>query len=236
MIKVRKKDEMGYAKHEWLESIHHFSFAEYYDSSNINFGVLRVVNDDIVKPHTGFAKHPHQNMEILSYIIEGELTHVDSMGNQSILKKGELQYMSAGTGVFHSEENQGDVPVRFLQIWIIPEKENVTPKYGDFRFDWSKRLNQWLRLVSKDNLKAPVQLNQDVEISVIYLEEGKKTDYPVDVMRQIYLVQIEGKSKINNVEVFQQQAAEITDEFLTITAIENSHIMIIDMPKTKNFE
>ena len=125
---------MGRGIHGWLDSHFHFSFAEYYNPENINFGVLRVWNDDIVLPGTGFGTHPHDNMEIISYVLEGELSHADSMGNEQTLTRGQVQYMSAGTGITHSEYNHGEVPLRFFQIWIFADKRGYRPNYGDYRF------------------------------------------------------------------------------------------------------
>jgi len=134
---LRKIDntKMGSSDLGWLKSKFHFSFAEYYNPSNVNFGVLRVINDDLVKPGTGFDTHPHRDMEIISYIVDGELTHGDSMGNKRTLSRGHVQYMSAGTGVFHSEHNFGEETLRFLQIWIYPDKNGYEPNYGDYKFE-----------------------------------------------------------------------------------------------------
>ena len=133
MLRYIDHTKMGRGIHGWLDSHFHFSFAEYYNPQNIQFGVLRVVNDDMVQPGTGFDTHPHQNMEILSYVVQGELTHADNMGNEQTLTRGQVQYMSAGTGVLHSEYNMGKDLLRFLQIWILPDASGYQPNYGDYR-------------------------------------------------------------------------------------------------------
>ena len=164
---LRKLDHryMGGAVYDWLETTYHFSFADYYNEANINFGVLRVLNDDMIAPHTGFDTHPHKDMEIITYVVEGELTHKDSMGNVGILKRGQMQYMSAGTGITHSEYNNTDVPLRLLQIWIVPDKRGHQPTYGEYHFDWEARHNQWLHMVSDIHEDAPITINQDVNRS-----------------------------------------------------------------------
>ena len=131
MIRLISHKKMGRSSLGWLESWFHFSFAEYYNSDNINYGVLRVINDDTIRPGTGFDLHSHRDMEIITYVIDGELTHADSMNNQRTLKRGDVQYMSAGTGVVHSEHNLGEKPLRLLQIWILPDRRGLEPQYGD---------------------------------------------------------------------------------------------------------
>ena len=144
MIKVIKHENMGRSDRGWLHSLFHFSFAEYYKPDNIKFGALRVVNDDRFDPHGGFGMHPHDNMEIISYVVDGQLTHRDSLGNGSRLERGDVQYMSAGSGIMHSEYNDTNEPPRFLQIWILPDEKNAEPNYGDHRFDWEDRVGKWM--------------------------------------------------------------------------------------------
>ena len=191
MLRRIDVEKMGESNLGWLRSKFHFSFAEYFNEKNINFGVLRVLNDDIVEPGTGFPKHPHRDMEIISYVVEGEITHEDSMGNSSSLKRGEVQYMSAGTGVMHSEYNMGKENLRLLQIWILPDRKNHTPAYGEFRFKWEERENKFLHMVSSKEGDAPIKINQDVNFYASFLEKGKEIDFEVKSGRQAYLVQIE---------------------------------------------
>jgi redox-sensitive bicupin YhaK (pirin superfamily) len=231
MIRKIKNSDMGKSKNQWLDSIFHFSFADYFNIENISFGDLRVINDDLIQPHTGFDTHPHKDMEIISYGIEGELTHEDSMGSKGVIGRGQVQYMSAGTGVYHSEHNRGDVTARFLQIWVLPDKKNHTPQYGDFKFDWELRKNKWFHFVSSKAGDAPIKVNQDINFYALELDEGNEIDFAVGSRRQAYMVQIEGASTVNAVDLDQRDAAEIVEEDVKIKAKEKSHILIIEMTK-----
>lgn len=232
MLKKINSSNMGSSDLGWLKSKFHFSFAEYYNPDNIQFGVLRVINDDLIQPQTGFEMHPHRDMEIITYVINGELTHGDSMGNRNTITRGHVQYMSAGTGVFHSEHNLGNDILRLLQIWIYPNKYGLTPNYGDYRFNWEERKNKWFHMVSGIDGNAPVKIHQDVNIYSLDLDEGKEINFPVKTGRQAYLVQIEGTSIINNIELTDRDAMEIVEEELTINAVKQSHFLIIEMKKT----
>ncbi len=231
MLKRIESQKMGKSDLGWLHSIFHFSFAEYHNPDNINFGVLRVLNDDLIESNTGFDMHPHRDMEIISYVVDGELTHGDSMGNKSTLTRGQVQYMSAGTGVFHSEHNLSNTQARLLQIWIYPDKKGYTPDYGDYRFAWDMRKNKWLHIVSGKKGEAPVRLNQDANIYVLELDMGREISFPVEANRQAYLVQIEGTSTINGVVLNARDAMEIKEENITILANELSHFLVIEMGK-----
>ncbi len=229
MLKKIDHKNMGRSNLGWLKSIFHFSFAEYYNPKNIHFGKLRVVNDDLVEPSTGFDLHPHKEMEIISYVVDGELTHGDSMGNKNTITRGHVQYMSAGTGVFHSEHNLGEKTLRFLQIWIFPDKTGYEPNYGDYRFNWEERHNKLLHMVSGKDGNAPIKINQDTNIYALELEEGKEIQFPISEGRQAYLVQVEGGSTINNVELDTRDALEIVEEDIKIKAKRSAHIVIIEM-------
>lgn len=231
MIKKIDHNNMGKSNLGWLRSIFHFSFAEYYNPKNINFGVLRVINDDLIEAGTGFDTHPHRDMEIISYVVEGELTHGDSMGNKRTLSRGHVQYMSAGTGVLHSEHNLSNKLSRFLQIWIMPDKKGHTPNYGDYMFNWEERKNKWFHIVSSKEGGAPIKINQDANFYVLELDKGMEIEFPVSEGRQAYLVQVEGNSSINNVRLQARDAAEIVEENIKITAEETSHYLIIEMKK-----
>lgn len=223
---------MGKSDLGWLHSLFHFSFAEYYNPNNILFGALRVVNDDRVEPGSGFDTHPHKDMEIISYVVDGTLTHKDSMGNQRELTRGQVQYMSAGTGVFHSEFNLTDRPARFLQIWIFPDKDGHQPNYGDFRFTWEERENKWLHIVSGKEGAAPIKIHQDVDVHALSLEAGHEVEYPLRSGRQAYLIQIEGTGLVSGKALAPRDAAEITDEGrITLQATELSHYILLDMQK-----
>jgi redox-sensitive bicupin YhaK (pirin superfamily) len=234
MLRKLESNKMGSSDLGWLKSKFHFSFAEYYNPKNMNFGVLRVINDDLIAPHTGFDTHPHKDMEIISYVVDGELTHGDSMGNKSTLQRGHVQYMSAGTGVLHSEHNLGEKTARLLQIWILPDKKGYMPNYGEYRFDWMERKNNWLHMVSSKEGDAIVKINQDINISAIELEQGKEASFSVKEGRQAYLVQIEGTSTINGVTLEQRDAMEIVEENIIIKPETLSHFLIIEMRKYEN--
>lgn len=230
---LRKLDHrnMGKSNLGWLKSIFHFSFAEYFNIDNMNFGVLRVINDDLIEGNTGFDLHPHKDMEIVSYVVEGELTHGDTMGNKNTISRGHVQYMSAGTGVYHSEYNLGDSTARLLQIWVIPDKKGYKPAYGDYRFNWDDRKNKWLNIVSSKDGDAAIKINQDANFYVVELDEGKEIDFQVGSNRQAYLVQIEGNSTINNLELNERDALEIVEEDILIKADKKSHVLVIEMKK-----
>lgn len=231
MLRKIESKNMGSSNLGWLKSKFHFSFAEYYNPDNINFGVLRVINDDLVQSNTGFDTHPHRDMEIISYVVSGELTHRDSMGNKSTITRGHVQYMSAGTGVYHSEHNFGKDTLRLLQIWIFPDQKGYKPNYGDYRFNWDDRQNKWLHMASNKDGDAPIKINQDINAYSLELEKGKEISFPVKEGRQAYLVQIEGMSLVNEVELNERDGMEIVEEDILIKAKETSHIIVLEMKK-----
>lgn len=229
MVRRIDHNKMGKSNKGWLNSIFHFSFAEYYNPQNLSFGVLRVINDDLVEAGRGFGTHPHQNMEIVSYVVEGELTHEDSMGNAHTLKRGEVQYMSAGTGVYHSELNQANYTSRFIQIWIMPDKAGYEPNYGDYRFAWNDRRNEWLQIVTGSKGDAPIKIHQDANLYVVELDKDREIKFRVESGRQAYLVQIEGCSVINDVAMNPKDGLEAIEEDIQIKASEKSHILVVEM-------
>lgn len=231
MVKIYREKDLGSSDLGWLKSKFHFSFADYYSPKRIHFGNLRVINDDLIEPQTGFDLHPHKDMEIISYVVQGELTHQDSMGNKRVVKRGEIQYMSAGTGVQHSEHNFGNETTRLLQIWIFPKEEDLQPRYGDKLYKWEDRVNRLLHLVSNDGGQAEVQIQQDANIYASYLESGKEIHLSVEENRQAYVVQIEGSSVVNQMNLYERDGAEVIDEDVNIKARENSHLLIIELPK-----
>ena len=233
MLKKLPKENMGTSNLGWLESRFHFSFAEYRNPNNINFGVLRVLNDDIVHPESGFDMHPHSNMEIISYVVKGEITHKDSMGNSETLKRGEVQYLSAGDGIYHSEHNiHKSDDLRLLQIWIIPPKAGLPRLYGSKRYEEKDRINKFLNIVSSTDGNADIKIYQDINIYVSELEIDKSLEFEIKENRQVYFVQIEGSSNINEITLNAGDAMEIVDiEKIEIKALENSHFLFIEMAK-----
>jgi redox-sensitive bicupin YhaK (pirin superfamily) len=232
MIRYIASGKMGRGVHSWLDSTHHFSFADYCNPDNIQFGVLRVVNDDLVKPGTGFDTHPHKDMEIISYVVNGELTHEDSMKNKRTLTRGQVQYMSAGTGVTHSEHNLGAETLRFLQIWIFPDKKGYEPNYGDHRFEWARRENNWLHMVSGDaDSKTPIHIHADVNIYATEISGAGEIAFKVFPGRQAYLVLIEGAAEVGEYSLSAKDAMEIVEQDVLIKAPETSHILVIEMKR-----
>jgi len=227
---IHKANTRGYANHGWLDSHHTFSFANYYNPERIQFGNLRVLNDDIIEAGTGFGRHPHDNMEIISIPVTGGLMHQDSMGHKQIIGKNEVQVMSAGTGIFHSEFNASkENPANFLQIWILPEKRNVQPVYSQQFFDPEQAKNKWQILVDSEN--GPLKINQHSTISRITLDEGNEAIYSLkENSERCYLFVISGIVKVDE-EVFTTRdgfGIENTKEF-KIKALENSQILNIEL-------
>ena len=213
----------------WLDTIYHFSFADYWNPENVSFGPLRVLNDDLISGRSGFPTHPHNDMEIISYMVEGALTHRDSLGNEGTIRRGDVQYMSAGSGILHSEMNEGAETVRLLQIWILPDAENLAPGYGEKKLPWEARQNKLLHIVSGTGGNAPVKLNQDVNMYATELEPGGKLELPLGKGRQCYIVQIEGSARVNGILMSPRDAMEAAEENLEITAAEKSHMLFIEM-------
>jgi redox-sensitive bicupin YhaK (pirin superfamily) len=234
MIRHIDSRKMGRSRLGWLDSHFHFSFAEYYNPENMQFGVLRVINDDIVQPGTGFDTHPHRNMEILSYVIDGELSHADSMNNKHTLTRGQVQYMSAGDGVFHSEHNWGKDRLRFLQIWILPDRNGHKPNYGEYRFAFEDRVNVWLPVaagVGNKESGAPIRINQDVNVYATMLTGGGSGGFTVGKGRQAYLVLMEGEAEINGAILSPRDGLEIVEEDIAITPGDSAHMLILEMAK-----
>ncbi|MDR2528531.1 MAG: pirin family protein [Synergistaceae bacterium] len=228
MLRYIDSNKMGRSQLGWLDSYFHFSFAEYCDPNNVQFGVLRVLNDDRVQPGTGFEIHPHRDMEIVSYVVEGELSHADSMKNEETLTRGQVQYMSAGTGVYHSELNHGEKLLRFLQIWILPDKKGHEPNYGSQRFALEDRRNRWFFIASGSD-KAPIRVHADINMYAALLD--KKLNFKVGPNRQAYMVMIEGSGDVNGTRLSTRDAAEIVEEDVTVTPSEPVHLIAIEMAK-----
>lgn len=234
MLNKIPKNNLGTSNLGWLESRFHFSFAEYYNPQRMGFGTLRVVNDDIIHPLSGFNTHPHSNMEIVSYIVDGEITHKDSMGNEETLKRGEVQYLSAGDGIYHSEHNlHNSEQLRLLQIWILPPKKGLPRLYGSHRFKEEERRNKLLNIVSSETSNAPIKLHQDVNIYVSELDKNKEIDFNINSNRQVYFIQIEGSCKINDTILDSGDALEVVNEkSLNIKTLENSHFLFLEMKES----
>jgi redox-sensitive bicupin YhaK (pirin superfamily) len=233
MLKHIDSKKMGRGRHGWLDSHFHFSFAEYCNPNNVRFGVLRVLNDDIVLAGEGFGMHPHRDMEIISYVIKGELSHQDSMGNAHTLKRGQSQYISAGTGVMHSEYNHTSGDLRFAQIWISPDKNGYAPNYGEYRFNLEDRFDKWLPIATSCGNAAndaPIKIHSDINMYATIISAGKQIEFKVGADRQAYLVLFEGEATINgSIRMNERDALEIVKEDITITAGHEAHFLIIEM-------
>ncbi len=237
MLNKIPAENLYIANRGWLVSRFHFSFAEYYNPKNVQFGVLRVLNNDEVQPGRGFGTHPHEDMEIISYCIDGHLTHKDSMGYKETLNRGDVQYMSAGTGITHSEMNEStDKILRFIQIWILPDKKGLIPQYGSKRFNITSRHNKFLHIVSGKDKSGPISINQDANIFVSEIDKGNKLEFHLNEKRQLYLVCIEGVLDINGIDLKKRDAMEILGEIkLSLNALKNAHLLMIEMAQKNNF-
>lgn len=227
-MKIYKEETLGKGEQGWLKSNFHFSFADYFNHNRMGFGKLRVINDDLIQPGTGFGKHPHQDMEIISYIVSGEITHKDSMGSSETLYPGEIQYISAGTGIFHSEFNEGQDVLRLLQIWILPDKKNHKPVYGSRRVPMENRKDLWLHLISKREGEGLVKINQDANIFSTVMSRGKEMDFLLDKGRQLYGIVIDGVVESNGY-ILKSGDGFDSSESLTFRANKESLILIVEM-------
>lgn len=199
MYKLRPRDERGITKNSWLESYHTFSFGQYFDPHYMGFSDLRVINDDIIAPQKGFDFHRHDNMEIMSIVLSGELEHKDNMGNTSVIRPGEIQRMCAGTGVVHSEYNPSTyAPVHFLQIWVLPDKTNYSPEYEQKQFDSEKMLNKLYLIISPDGRDDSMKMHQDIEIYQTLLEYDRHINYVNDEKRKLWIQVALGAVEVNS--------------------------------------
>ncbi|MFZ6050915.1 pirin family protein [Halocola ammonii] len=226
-------ESRGHANHGWLNSHHSFSFANFYDPEKIHFGALRVLNDDTVAPGKGFGRHPHDNMEIISIPLSGDLEHQDSMGNKGVIREGDVQVMSAGTGVQHSEFNANqDKEVKFLQIWVFPDKKNVEPRYDQMSLDKDDRLNQWQQIISPFEDDPGLWVHQQTWFYLAKLEAGKSLDYKLHKPTDgVYLFLIEGELKVGEKVLGKRDAIGMweLDNFY-VEATSDAEILLMEVP------
>lgn len=236
-IIVDKAESRGYANHGWLKTYHTFSFAHYYNPDKIQFGALRVLNDDTVSPGKGFDMHPHSNMEVISIPMEGYLRHGDSIENSEVITTGDIQVMSAGTGIVHSEYNDSKTEdVKFLQIWVFPKEENTKPKYKSYDIRSTQKKNEFGLIVSP-NGDAPASILQNAWFSMGTFDKGQKKEYKLhDKNNGIYVFVMEGEIKIGYTELSKRDGAGIYDtESINIEILkEDSKILIIEVPMNIN--
>jgi len=231
MIQIRKAAERGHVDHGWLDTQHTFSFADYFDPAHMGFRALRVINEDRVQPGQGFGMHGHRDMEIVTYVLEGELEHRDSMGNGSILRPGELQHMTAGTGVRHSEFNPSAVqPVHLYQIWLLPERNGLKPSYEDKAFPEEERHGRLRVVASPDGRDDSLTIRQDAVIHLATLSAGEAVRHNLRRDRSAWLQVLRGKVEIHERRLDAGDGAAIHDQAgLHIAAVEPAEVMLFDL-------
>jgi redox-sensitive bicupin YhaK (pirin superfamily) len=232
MLQVRKGNERGTANFGWLQSNHSFSFGQYHDPEHTGFGPLIVINEDRVAPDSGFGTHGHRNMEIISYVLSGSLEHKDSMGNGSVLRYGDVQRMSAGTGVLHSEYNPSQTePVHFLQIWIEPNVQNIAPSYEERHFDTSSKIGQLRLIVSPDGRNGSVTAHQDASVYAAILDVDDKVTHELAPGRAAYVHVIRGSITANGVALAAGDALKVSGESLvSLAQAEAAEVLLFDLP------
>lgn len=235
---IHRAETRGRSQYDWLDSKHNFSFAGYSDRDRVNFGALRVLNDDIVQPGTGFGKHPHDNMEIISIPLKGGLQHKDSTGRSQVIKENEVQVMSAGTGIFHAEYNPSDMEiVNFLQIWIYPDTRNVKPVYSQKYFDPGEAQNQWQKLVTgvKNADDETLIIHQEAKLSRIFLSKNNEINYKLNRTNYgSFLFVIEGEIEVGNETISARDAIGISGvEEFKLKAKKNAYVLNIEVPELK---
>ncbi len=228
---LRKSQERGHLNFGWLDTYHSFSFGEYYDPKHMGFRDLRVINEDRIAAGRGFGTHPHNDMEIVTYVLSGALTHKDSMGNGSVIHAGDVQKMSAGTGVKHSEANDSEAEEAYLlQIWILPDERNLTPSYDQKFFEEVQKQNKLCLIASPDAAQGSVSIHQDVKIYASLLDKGKNLSHPLNAGRAAWVQLISGDLQVNG-EVLQSGDALALEEEKTveISAKTNAHFLLFDL-------
>jgi len=231
MIDIIQSEARGAADHGWLKSKHTFSFADYHNPSMMGFGKLRVVNEDWIEAGQGFGTHPHRDMEIVTYMIDGSLEHKDSMGNGSVIRPGELQRMTAGTGVFHSEFNHSQSEqAHLLQIWILPEQNGLEPGYEQKLFPSEEKQNQWRLVGSRDGRDGSLTIHQDVNLLSAELDQGKELSYTFDGTRRGFLQVVRGTVELGgNALVAGDSVATEDRQSLAIRALDDAELLLFDM-------
>ena len=231
MIDIIRSDTRGGADHGWLKAKHTFSFAEYYDPERIQFGPLRVINEDRIAPAQGFGTHPHRDMEIVTYPISGAIEHKDSMGNGTIIRAGEVQRMTAGTGVLHSEFNHSkDEELHLLQIWMLPEKQGLEPGYEQLAFSREQKLNRLRLIASRDGREGSITVHQKVDLYASVLEAGNSVEQQTDASKLLFLQLIEGELEVNGESVAAGDGVQLQGlESLRISAVRDAEFLLFDM-------
>ena len=233
MMEIRRSQERGLAEHGWLRSFHSFSFADYHDPKNMGFSALRVINEDRVQPGQGFGTHGHRDMEIISYVLEGGLAHKDSMGNGSVIRPGDVQRMSAGTGVRHSEYNASkEDQVHFLQIWIEPSETNVSPSYEEKHFDAASKRGKLRLVASRDGRDGSVLVHQDADLYATLVNGDEVVEFQPAAGRRLYVHVVRGAANVNGQALVAGDAMKLWggDNKLRIGEARDAEILVFDLP------
>lgn len=231
MMQVRKATDRGHANHGWLDTYHTFSFSTYQDPQHMKFRALRVMNEDVVAPSQGFGTHPHRDMEIVTYVLKGALEHKDSMGNGEVLRPGEFQRMSAGTGITHSEFNPSDrEPVHLYQIWLFPAQKGLEPSYEQKRFTEGERHNKLRLVASRDATEGSLLIHQDARIFLASIDAGQQVKHELNEGRHAWLQVLRGTVSLNGQDLQTSDGVAISDErSLEISATNDAEIMLFDL-------
>jgi redox-sensitive bicupin YhaK (pirin superfamily) len=231
MIEIRRSEERGRAQHGWLDSFHSFSFADYHDPAHMGFGPLRVINEDRVQPGRGFGTHSHRDMEIISYVLEGGLAHKDSMGNGSVIRPGDVQRMSAGTGVAHSEYNASDRdPVHFLQIWIEPAARGIAPSYEEKKFDDASKRGRLRLIASRDGRDGSVTIHQDASLYAALLDGEEAVELEQAPGRNAYVHVVRGEAEVNGQPLGAGDAVKLVNETrVRIGRAKDAEVLLFDL-------
>lgn len=231
MIELRPFNSLGHAQHGWLNARHHFSFAEYHDEQRLNWGALRVWNDDEIAAHSGFPPHPHRDMEIITYVREGAISHRDNLGNQGRTAAGDVQVMSAGNGITHSEYNLEETTSKIFQIWIMPNQRGTAPSWGSKPFPKGERAGRFVVLASGhagDEDALPIRT--DARLAAATLSAGQSAEYPLGRLRKGYLVAARGQIEVNGVRAAERDGLAIADEdVVRVRALEDSEVILVDV-------
>ncbi|WP_413558963.1 pirin family protein [Bdellovibrio sp. HCB209] len=232
MLTIRRSNERGLANHGWLKSLHTFSFAEYYDPQHMHFGPLRVINEDRISGGSGFDTHPHRDMEIISYVVSGALQHKDSMGNVAVIRPGEVQRMSAGTGVLHSEYNdQEKDETHFFQIWIMPNARGVQPGYGQKSFETELNSQKLVHVVSQDGKNGTIGIHQDADMFISRLKKSEELEFNIGDTRRMWLQVVKGNVEVNGEKLATGDAIAATDVAVAnIKASDDSEMILFNLP------
>lgn len=233
MIELRPYHQLGGAQHDWLNTRHHFSFAGYHDPARMHWGQLRVWNDDIIAPKSGFPPHPHRDMEIITYVRRGAITHVDDTGNQGRTVAGDVQVMSAGTGIVHGEYNLEDEETRIFQIWILPDEKGLPPSWGTREFPRGDRAGIFITLASgvAEDSEGALEIRANARLGAATLNAGQTTEYHIAPGRKVYMVPAKGRIEVNGVVANEGDGLAIRDEqLLEVVARDDSEVVLVDVP------